>query len=147
MAAKIKSRLEVLVALIGLLMYWMIVQFSAAPLAPWVHVVVLGLAGVYLFLILSKPMRLPEKETTPFHWDSVVQAGRTMLLMVTVAAAINILLGLLSRSENGSSLFWFLRYLVLMVALGSVLRANSGAASVVRKLLSNRLPTHSECVC
>lgn len=119
MGAKLKSRLEVLVAAIGLLMYWMIVQFSETALAPWVHAVVLGLAGVYLFLIVSSPMRLPEKEPQPFVWDTVIRAGGTIVPAVLAAAAVNFVLGLLSNMESGISLGWFLGYLALLVVLGS----------------------------
>lgn len=119
MGAKIRSRLEVLAAAVGLLMYWMIVQFSETALAPWVHVVVLGLAGVYLYLIMSRPMRLPEKEPQLFDWDAVIRAGRTIVPAALAAAAVNIVLSLFSQSESSNSFGWFLGYLVLLIGLGS----------------------------
>ena len=119
MSEKLKSRLEVLAAAVGLLMYWMIVQFSETALPSWVHAVVLVLAGVYLYLIVSRPMRLPEKEIQPFDWDTVIRAGRTIVPVVMAAAAVNIVLGIFSQSGSSDSFVWFLRYLVLLIVLGS----------------------------
>lgn len=127
---KIKARFEVLVAVLGLLMVWMIAQFSEAGLAGWVWPVMLGLAAVYLGLILWKPYHLPEKEPQPFNWQALKAASRVILPVVLAVTAVNILLSLFSPSKSDSSLIWFLGYLVLLVVLGSAGLAAENSLSV-----------------
>jgi membrane protease YdiL (CAAX protease family) len=115
----IKERAEIIVAVIGLLMFWMISQFSESGLTSWVPPVVFGLAAVYIGIILWKPIRLPEKVRQPLTWGAVMQAGRVVLPLALAAAGVNILLSLFSSSGSDSSLGWFLVYLALLVVLGS----------------------------
>ena len=116
---KIKPRGEILVAAVGLLMFWMIRSFNSGQMPAWVTVVVLVLALVYILLILYKPVNLPEKESQPLTWLAVLEAGRVILPAVAVAAALNMLLSLISPSGSSNSLGWFVIYLVLVVGLGS----------------------------
>jgi membrane protease YdiL (CAAX protease family) len=119
MLAKVKSRMEILVAGIGLLMYAMISQFSEVQFQPWVPFLVFGLATIYILLILWKPVRLPEKDKKPFNRQEVIKAGRVVLPAVLGAAGLNFILNLFSSTESGTSFGWFLVYLVVLVVLGS----------------------------
>ncbi|MBN2045633.1 MAG: CPBP family intramembrane metalloprotease [Anaerolineales bacterium] len=115
----IRERLELLVAAAGLLMFWMIQQFSENQMPVWAAPIVLVLAGVYVSIILWKPIRLPEKDSQPLSWGAVLKAGRVTLPVVVISAGINILVSLISPSESNPSLIWFFVYLILLVGLGS----------------------------
>jgi membrane protease YdiL (CAAX protease family) len=117
----LKSRVEVLVPILGTLLFFLFAGSSETPPTTGQIVFVCAIAVVYGVIAIWSPMKLPEKEAVPVEKPAIWKAFVVVVLTVAVGALItSVLPSGLEESDHLNSPGWAqLLSLLLIVVLGT----------------------------
>ncbi|MBN1312691.1 MAG: CPBP family intramembrane metalloprotease [Anaerolineae bacterium] len=123
------TRIEVLVPLLALPVFFSMVRGDGGELPTGFTVLVWGAAAVYIGLVIWSPMALPAKNPQPVSWKQIGKAAQ--IVVPSMLAATLILVGLsYLRTQPGSGSPGFISALLLATLLGSVGVAAEGTLPV-----------------
>lgn len=125
----LRKRVEILVPLVALPVFFSMAGSGGGKLSTPVTVLVWGLAAVYVALVIWSPMALPFKELRPMSWRRLGWAARIVVPLMLVATltlvGLYFLAGPLSSSSSG-----FVSAVLLATLLGTIGFAAEGSIPV-----------------
>ena len=122
----IVRRCEVVVPLLGVLMFYGMLGSNNAKPQTWQVGVVIGMAIAYVAIVLWRPMRVPEKPLASLDrapaaldWAVVIRAAKVVVPAVVVGVVVSVVIRAIEgRSSEGSSL-WGLTSIVLIAVFST----------------------------
>jgi membrane protease YdiL (CAAX protease family) len=116
----IGRRLEAVIPLLGILMFYGMTSSSSVTARPWQVAVVIGIAVAHLGIILWHPMRVPEKDPAQFDGISILRAVRVVFPTVVAGVVLSILARTLENRSSGGTALWSLAAILLTILFGTL---------------------------
>ena len=116
----IGRRLEVVIPLLGILMFYGMVSSSGIPAQRWQVAVVGAVVVAHLGIVLWRPMRVPGKEALQFKGSSILRAARVVFPTVVGGMVLLILARTLGKRSSGGTALWGLAAILLTILFGTL---------------------------
>jgi len=115
----IGRRLEAVIPLLGILMFYGMVSSSGIPARHWQVAVVGAMVAAHLGIVLWRPMGVPGKEALRFKGISILRAARVVFPTVVAGMVLLTLVRTLGNRSSGGTALWGLAAILLTILFGS----------------------------